>query len=146
MVRGRERKQGFGRTSGDREVNEHSSAAHLLVSFAYIDFTQPSKALQDFDSWSKDGLLVSLMEKIRRLNQMTFLQAQQQQIIAVYGAFPKHSQFDIPRHIEQGVNWGVIKSIGGQKPRVAGYIEQNIFYCVFLDQHHQFYSTQKKHT
>jgi hypothetical protein len=87
------------------------------------------------------------MDKIRRLNQLTFLQAQNQQLITIYpDGFPIHSLFSPPRHVEQDVKWGVIKSIGGQKPRVAGYFEQHIFYCVFLDRHHQFYPTQKKNT
>jgi hypothetical protein len=147
MVKSRKRKQGsHERSGGHRDIIEHSSAAYLQVSFALIDFSQPAKVPQDFNSWQEDGLLAPLMDKVRRLNQLTFLQAQQQQLIAVYSGFPKHSQFTVPQHVDKDVNWGVIKSVGGQKSRVAGYIEQNVFYCVFLDQHHQFYPTEKKRT
>jgi hypothetical protein len=52
MGRSRARKQGFDRNSGNRESNEYSSAAHLLVSFAKIDFSQPAKGPEDFDTWA----------------------------------------------------------------------------------------------
>ena len=142
----RERKQGYGRSTGERETNVNSSAAKVLVSFEKLDETQPKGQPESFELWQKEQRLADLMDKVRRLNQLTLLEAQQQQIIAVYGGFPTHGDFIHPRHVQDDVKWGVVKRIGGQKPRVAGYFEANIFYCVFLDQEHRFWPTTKKKT
>ena len=44
------------------------------------------------------------------------------------------------------VAWGTIQRIGGQKPRLAGYVIGSVFYPVFLDKDHLFFPSKKKHT
>ena len=65
-------------------------------------------------------------------------------LLKVYGEFPKHSEFSKPSFIEGEVEWGTIQRIGGQKPRLAGYIIGSVFYPVFLDKEHKFYPSTKK--
>ena len=67
-------------------------------------------------------------------------------LLKVYGEFPANSQFKIPKHIIGEVEWGTIQRIGGQKPRLAGYIIGSVFYPVFLDKDHLFFVSKKKHT
>ncbi len=98
---------------------------------------------QTFEEWEQEGLLSSLMTKLVELSQKNRVTAAQQGCISVYGSFPDDSDFRIPRFIEGDVDWAVIKDIGGQKHRVAGYIVDNIFYVVFLDKDHKFYKTNK---
>ena len=66
---------------------------------------------------------------------LTFVQG----YLTIYRDFPERSDFKIPQYFEGDVNWAVIKDIGGQKARVAGYVHENVFYIVFLDKEHKFF-------
>lgn len=55
-----------------------------------------------------------------------------------------NSKFSIPSFIIGEVQRGTIQRIGGQKPRLAGYIIGSVFYPVFLDKDHLFYQSTKK--
>lgn len=114
----------------------------LVFSFKDFDIVQCPPG-QTFEEWEQEGLLSSLMTKLVELSQKNRVTAAQQGCISVYGSFPDDSGFRIPRFIEGDVDWAVIKDIGGQKHRVAGYIVDNIFYVVFLDKAHKFYITNK---
>ena len=74
------------------------------------------------------------------------MEAKNQQVVTQYGGYLAHSTFTCPMALQAKKTWGVIKRIGGQKPRVAGFFENHIFHCVFLDIEHQFYPTKKKNT
>lgn len=110
----------------------------LVFNFKDFDISQIPPG-QTFAEWEKEGLLSSLMTKLVDLSQKNQITAAQQGCITVYDSFPKNSDFKIPRFIEADVKWAVIKDIGGQKHRVAGYIMDNVFYVVFLDRDHSFY-------
>ena len=64
-------------------------------------------------------------------------------MIAIYGDIPTNCDFTHPRHVPENVKWGVIKSVGGQRPRVAGYFMDEIFHVVFLDAEHRFYIVER---
>lgn len=128
-------------TRDEKKVKGHPSL--LLFSFKDYDSTQCPPG-QNFEDWENDELLSSLMVKLVDLSQKNRMEATQQEIITVYGKFPNSSEFKIPRHIQGDVDWAVIKNVGGQKHRVAGYIKDNVFYVVFLDKNHKFYKMKKK--
>ena len=66
------------------------------------------------------------------------------QFIKVYDNFPVNSDFIHPKYVPAGVKWSTIRIKG--KERIVGYLEENIFYVVFLDKDHRFWITEKKHT
>lgn len=117
--------------------------ALMLFSFKDYDSIQCPPG-QTFKEWEKDGLLSSFMVKLVDLSQKSRMEAAQQDMITNYGAFPNQSDFKVPKHIDGEVSWAVIKDIGGQKHRVAGYIVDNVFYIVFLDKEHKFYKMKNK--
>ena len=98
MGRDRSKKGNYKRPANTREEKKVVSARKLLtVSFKDIDFTQPKGNEQTFETWSNDGLLVPLLERIRQLTKLTRDEAEKQQIIKVYGDIPDHSDFTRPK-------------------------------------------------
>lgn len=136
----------YNRTTGTKEITKSSSAAYLMASFAHLQEDSTYKNSQSFEDWEREGLLSKLMVKIKHINQLTLREAMAQKIVAEYKSFPAHSHFSCPKLFKTVTRWGVIKNIGGQKPRVAGFFEDNIFQCVFLDKDHHFYPTNKRNT
>ena len=114
----------------------------LSLNFKDFDFSQcpPGQTLEE---WEKVRMLSRLMEKFISVCSYNRLEATQQRLLKVYGAFPENSEFSIPQHIQGDVEWGTIQRIGGQKPRLAGYIIGSVFYPVFLDKDHKFYPSNK---
>lgn len=115
----------------------------LTVSFKDMDFNQCPPG-QKFADWEEEKLLSDFLNKMISINQKTIIEVQQEEILTIYNDFPDHSDFKIPKHIQGDVKWAAIKDIGGQKPRVAGYILDNVFYVVFLDKGHVFFKMKNK--
>jgi len=133
-----ERKQGVRQ---ERQVDE----ALPLLSFNFKDFDQSQiPPGQSFEDWQKKGYLSKLMTKFKDVCQCNIVEAQQRGYLTIYNAFPPTSDFKVPTFFQGEVKWAVIKDIGGQKPRLAGYIDGSVFYVVFLDMNHVFYKMQKK--
>lgn len=120
----------------------------LTFSFRDIDETQPSNETQTIALWEREGLLKPLFHKLKELSKLKRIEAESCGAIKVYNKvpFPPKTDFVHPKHVPQGVHWAVVQSLGGQKGRVAGYIVENTFYVVFLDQNHRFWITDKKNT
>lgn len=114
----------------------------LSINFKDFDRNQCPPG-QDFEDWQKSGRLKDLMNKFVDVCQCTVVEAQQLKMLKIYGRFPENSDFKIPAHIEGEVQWGTLQRIGGQKPRLAGYIDGSVFYAVFLDENHRFYPSGK---
>lgn len=130
------------RKQGTREERAVAGGKELLL-FSFKDWDQNQcPPGQTFKEWEKAGLLSALTEKLVHLSQKNRIEASQQQIIKVYGSFPPDSDFKVPAFIEGEVAWAVIEDVGGQKHRVAGYIQDNVFYIVFLDKDHKFWKMQ----
>ena len=123
-------------------LDYRSGEPKKLIVFSLKDFDVNQG--QSFEVWEKDKLLSNLMTRLREMSSFTVTEAQQNKILTIYGDFPVKTDFQHPKHIPDGVNWAVI-SIQG-KERIAGYIEDNAFYIVFLDKDHKFWITEKKHT
>lgn len=124
-------------TRTERTVGE--SEPLIVISFKDWDNSQG----QTFEQWQTNGLLAKLMTKLVEICQKNRTTASQEKIIDIYGDFPADSKFRKPQYIETEVKWGTIRNIGGQKARVAGYMIDNVFYVVFLDQEHKFAPSSK---
>jgi hypothetical protein len=114
----------------------------VLFSFKDFDIDQIPPG-QTYEDWQEKGYLAYLLEKLGHISELTMIEAKQQKYITEYGAFPKESKFEHPRHIAPDVSWAVIKKIKGQKGRVASHIIGNVFYIVFLDIDHKFWLMDK---
>lgn len=123
------------------------SVGYQLLNFNFKDLDSVQcPPGQTVEEWQKEGLLSALVEKLKNLSSMTLNEALQQQQIKIYGSFPPKSDFVSPKYLEGKVRWSVIMNVKGQKCRVAGYVDGNTFFIVFLDREHRFFVTEKKHT
>lgn len=127
----------------ERKVKDELSL--MTFNFKDFDFTQCPPG-QTLDKWQEAKMLDKLLSKFMDVSACTRPEAEQQGVLKVYGDFPDNSQFRLPKHIEGEVSWGTIQRIGGQKPRLAGYVIGSVFYPVFLDKDHLFFPSKKKHT
>jgi len=123
-------------------LDYRSGEPKKLIVFSLKDFDISQG--QSFEDWEKNEILSNLMTRLRIISSYSVTEALQNKILKIYGDFPTNSEFKHPKHVPQGVNWAVILIQG--KERIAGYVEDNIFYIVFLDKEHKFWITEKKHT
>mgnify|MGYP000884453818 CR=1 FL=1 len=124
----------------ERPVREE--APKLLLSFKDFDSTQVPPG-QTFKDWEECGLLSALMETMVAVGEWNIQEALDREYLKIYNKWPQgKTDFKEPPHIAGEVKWGVLRKIGGQKHRVAGYIVDNVFYVVFLDKDHRFYKTK----
>mgnify|MGYP000509590534 CR=1 FL=1 len=133
-------------TRDERVTYKVGETEHLLISFKYLDESQvpPGQTVQE---WQKEGLLAPFVKDLMYLCGGTIAEALNKEKLKIYKSFPsKRSKFRYPSRVKGDVKWAVIRNIKGQKHRVAGFIENNIFYVVFLDSEHLFYLSQKSHT
>ena len=119
-----------------------SGTPRRLIVFSLKDFDINQG--QNFEDWEKDNILTNLLTRLRQISSFTAEDAIRQQVIKPYDNFPTKTEFYHPKHVPEGVRWGTIHIKG--KERIAGYIEENVFYVVFLDKDHKFWITEKKHT
>ncbi len=127
------------------ERNVKDDFPKLSFNFKDFDFNQCPPG-QTLGEWQESKMLDKLLRKFVDVCACTRIEAVQQGLLKVYDDFPVNSQFKIPNHIQGNVEWGTIQRIGGQKPRLAGYIINSVFYPVFLDKNHLFFPSAKKHT
>ena len=149
MTKDRSRKGGRQRKENIRDERKITSVRELLTfSFIFLDQTQPVDAPQTLELWHQQNLLNSLIVRLKDLCQLTKDEAIRQEQITIYGTFPPKdkTQYIHPQHVDENVAWAVIKHVGGQKGRIAGYIAENTFYIVFLDMNHKFWISELKHT
>ena len=108
---------------------------------------------QSLKTWNDENQLLGMLNLFHHITSHHISQLQSGEKLTLYGDFPSSSEFVIPEGLENklgckkdDINWGVIKSIGGQKLRIAGFLYKNVFYVVYLDRDHKFCPTKKKHT
>ena len=130
-------------TRDEKKVKE--DLPKIVFSFKDFDIKQIPPG-QSYDSWQMDQILAYMLQKFGHICSLNIVEAQLQRVLKIYGNFPSKTDFKLPQHIVDNVNWAVIMDIKGQKGRVAGHLIENIFYVVFLDSEHRFYITEKKHT
>lgn len=102
---------------------------------------------QSIEEWNALGLLEDLILRIKSVGQHPALHARQSQMIKEYHkvAFPPESDFTHPKHVGE-VTWAVMHITPKSKEVVAGYIEDDVFYIVFLDKDHRFWPSTLRNT
>lgn len=110
----------------------------LTFNWTKLDINQG----QSIEVWEKEGLLAHFCNRMRQIGQYPGDEALAQQYVKQYTkvGFPPNSRFREPRHVSP-TYWAVIHIKPSSKEVVAGYIEEDIFYIVFLDKDHQFWPT-----
>lgn len=132
-------------TREERRVKE--DLPKIVFSFKDFDRRQIPPG-QTYDEWEDRKLLAYLIEKFGEICKYNIIEAQQQNMIKIYGGFPANSSFEYPNTViqDENITWAVIMKVKGQKPRVVGHIIENVFYVVFLDAEHLFFPSQLKYT
>ena len=120
-------------------VAVESGPTAFCVSLKHCDFTQG----QRFEEWEKEALLAKLLNRWHSHCQKS-LQECLDQRFKRYPSFPPTSKFKHPKHVTQDAQWASMHLQG--RECIAGHIIGNVFYVVFLDRHHEFWPTDKKHT
>lgn len=120
-----------------------STDRFISVSFKY--FCNVDGVGQSIASWHDDGSLSDLVDKLTYLTSNGITKVISDGIFTNYNRFPESSvnDFKCPEGLSEDEDWGVIKNIGGQKRRVAGFLKENIFYIVFFDRDHLFWKSKK---
>ena len=113
---------------------------NITISFCFskIDKTQG----ETIEQWEQLGLLSTFIEKTQQISNLEYQHALAKQLIKQYTkvGFPENSEFKEPKHVNPNC-WAVIHITQNSKEVVVGYIENNIFYIVFLDKEHKFWPT-----
>ena len=117
----------------------------IVFSFKYlVDVDEVGQTLSD---WAKDDgkLLLGLLQKMVHLSKKTRATAGSDSTLTVYGTFPDAAKtdFDCPPGLQAEKQWAVIRNLGGQKPRAAGFFRDNVFYLVYLDKEHKFWKSTR---
>jgi hypothetical protein len=135
-------KDSLQRKKGKRQ--DFSEKREKFIVFSFKDFDRNQG--QSFKEWEEEELLALAVSKISQLSNLTMSQAIQQTILKVYTKveFPPKSDFKHPKHVKDGVKWASFHVQG--KECIIGYVEENVFYIVFLDKDHKFWKTEKKNT
>lgn len=132
---GKQSHKSYERIRGNREAVPQKE---ITISFSWtkLDPTQG----QTIDNWEKEGLLSKLCKRLQQIGQFSSKQVLAQQLIKQYTqvGFPENSKFREPKHVNPPM-WAVIHITPTSKEVVAGFIEDNIFFIVFLDKEHHFW-------
>lgn len=134
------RHQGNLESKGERAI-----AKKIALSYIYLDRSQ-GQTLEQWDLTA--GRLLRWNNIGAHLNTLTVLQALQSKIIIKYDEIdvdihnmPRKSKWKYPKHLSgKDIIW--CKIVLMNKVRVIGFLEENIFYIVFLDENHEFYPTE----
>ncbi|WP_273087209.1 hypothetical protein [Capnocytophaga gingivalis] len=133
------KKNKFDRKRGHSEaIGDKNKKRRISFSIQYLDNTQG----QSLKEWEAEGLLADLMLKTQQISQHTVEESLRLEYIKQYTkvAFPPTSKFKEPKHITPD-NWAVIHIKPNSKEVVAGFLENDVFYIVFLDKNHEFWDT-----
>jgi hypothetical protein len=103
---------------------------------------------ESFDNWQEEGILDDFLTRITQLSALTVPQAIAQKHVTIYTkvTFPPKSGFTSPKHIHKDISWATFHIKPKSKEVIAGYLEQDIFFIVFLDKNHLFWKCELKNT
>lgn len=127
--------------SAKREVK--TTDRFISISFKY--FHNVDGVGQSMKTWKDEDSLSDLIDKLIYITSNGITKVISDGIFTNYTRFPDVSvnDFKCPDDISVDEDWGVIKNIGGQKKRVAGFLRDNVFYVVFFDRDHRFWKSQR---
>lgn len=98
---------------------------------------------QTLEEWNEEGLLLKLNERMKVVGALSREEVLHQRILKEYSSkegFPANSKFIKPTYLNPE-RWAVMHLTNKSIEVVAGYIENDIFYIVFLDKDHHFWPT-----
>lgn len=123
------------RKRGHRSAVEPQKTT-ISFCFSKMDKTQG----QTIAEWEELGLLSTFIARTQQISNLEYQQALAQQLIKQYTkvGFPDNSEFNEPKHVTPNY-WAVIHITQNSKEVVVGYLENNVFYIVFLDKEHKFW-------
>ena len=127
------------RREDTRDANSLKRDQYLSFSFKY--FKDYDEVGQSLATWASSDLIGALITKLHHISTVNITELQTQKSLTNYKSFPPagKTHFSCPDNLSKDDSWGVIRNIGGQKKRVAGFLRDNIFYIVFLDRDHKFW-------
>lgn len=127
----------YQREQGTRPAKEKKGRTLAFSLREVLPHVEPGQTSKE---WEEEGLLSLLYEQIRYVSQFTCQEALQKGCIKRYTkvGYPPDSEFRQPKHINAEI-WAVMHITQHSKEVVAGYIEDDVFYIVFLDKDHQFW-------
>jgi len=110
----------------------------ISFSWAKLDPVQG----QRIADWEQKQLLSKLCERLQQIGQFNYTEALSKQFIKQYTkvGFPENSKFLEPKHVSP-TYWAVIHIKPNSKEVAVGYLEDNVFQIVFLDENHEFWPT-----
>lgn len=120
-----------------RTVREAQRTNCFVVSFKDLSNDQ-GDTLND---WARLGLLETLINVLKGYCSSPLRAQRDGKKFAIYGDFPKNSDFTHPKGIPEDAEWARIH-LGG-KEVLAGHVVDNTFYAVFLDGNHGFFKISK---
>jgi hypothetical protein len=138
MAKGKARQKDYTRKRG------HKDAIGLRIKSITFSWTKLVLTQgQSVNEWEADGLLADFCTRMRQIGQFNKVEALAQQYIKQYTqvGFPPDSKFQEPKHVSP-TYWAVIHIKPNSKEVVSGYVEDDIFYIVFLDKEHHFWPSQ----
>lgn len=102
---------------------------------------------ESIKEWNDLGLLEKLFLRMKYIGQHSVHIVKQMKWIKEYTkvSFPPDSLFSEPKHVSNVV-WAVMHLTDDSKEVVVGFIENDIFYIIFLDKEHNFWPSPKKNT
>lgn len=130
--KGYERKKGAKGAKGSKKRK-------ILFSWQKISKNQG----QSKKEWETEGLLSQFCDRIEQIEDYSTEDALAKQLIKQYTkvGFPPDSKFTKPKGVVPNY-WAVIHIKPSSKAVVAGYVEGDIFYIIFLDKEHHFWPVQ----
>lgn len=130
------------REQGKRDAKKNEKR-NISFSLTKLIITQG----ETIEQWDELGLLPELFLRFKYLGQFSVQKAIQEGFITQYNkvSFPLNSGFTMPKHIID-VIWTVMHLRNKSKEVVVGYIEDDIFFVVFLDKEHNFWPSNLKNT
>lgn len=140
----------YKRVQGSQEQKgKRTTTKKIVISYIYLDRKQG----QTFEQWDNHkGRLLRWENIVQHLNTLTASQALMTGVIVKYTKIkvdihnmPEKSKWKYPKHLNNiDVTW--CKIVVMQLVRIIGFLDDNIFYVVFLDENHEFYPTEPKNT
>jgi hypothetical protein len=130
--------------SNKKQGIQKPKSENFTISFEDFDDTQKSGS--GFKDWQSVGLLSTMLEVLRGYCCSPLIPQLDGQKFVIYGDFPapEKTKFTRPKHVSPDAEWGRIHI--NNTTVIAGHVINNTFYVVFLDKHHHFYISKKKHT
>lgn len=144
---GRDKKGGRKDPAFQREQGNKSAVGAKRRNIAFSLAKHIQGEGQTIEEWEEFGLLGQLNLRMKYVGQHSTLHVRQTQMIKEYTKvdFPPNSGFTHPKHIG-AVTWAVMHLTPTSKEVVVGYIDEDVFYIVFLDKDHRFWPSTLKNT